>query len=100
VWLHAVIDNFSRRILVWRVAERFEIANAAAILEEAVGNTVSADELPTLMTDGGIENFNGEVDALVGEGLFHGLPGRDKSRRERFDLLRGHLLAIPHLCAP
>ncbi len=69
VWLHAVIDNFSRRILAWRVAERFEIANAVAILEEAVGNAVSADERPTLMADGGVENFNGEVDAVVGNGL-------------------------------
>ena len=23
VWLHAVIDEFSRKILAWRVAERF-----------------------------------------------------------------------------
>jgi len=69
VWLHAVIDNFSRRILAWRVAERFEIANAVAILEEAVGNAVSGDDRPTVMADGGVENFNGEVDALVGDGL-------------------------------
>jgi transposase InsO family protein len=69
VWLHAVIDNFSRRILAWRVAERFEIANAVAILQEAVRNAVSGEERPTVMADGGIENFNGEVDALIGEGL-------------------------------
>jgi len=69
VWLHAVIDNFSRRILAWRVAERFEIANAVAILEEAVGSAVSADERPTLVADGGVENFNDAVDAVVGKGL-------------------------------
>jgi len=69
VWLHAVIDNFSRRILAWRVSERFEIANSVAILEEAVRNAVSGDNRPTLMADGGVENFNGEVDALVGGGL-------------------------------
>ena len=69
VWLHAVIDNFSRRILAWRVAERFEIANTVAVLKEAVGNAVSRDAPPTVMADGGVENFNGEVDALVGEGL-------------------------------
>ncbi len=69
VWLHAVIDNFSRRILAWRVAERFEIANAVAVLKKAVGNAVSGDDPPTVMADGGVENFNGEVDALVGGGL-------------------------------
>ena len=69
MWLHAVIDNFSRRILAWRVAERFEIANAVAVMEEAVGGAVSADDRPTVMADGGVENFNGEVDALVDGGL-------------------------------
>jgi len=65
VWLHAVIDNFSRRILAWRVAERFEIANAVAVLEEAVCNAVSSDGQPQVMTDGGVENFNTDVDQLV-----------------------------------
>ncbi len=69
VWLHAVIDNFSRRILAWRVAERFEIANAVAVLQEAVRNAVSAASPPQVMADGGVENPNGEVDALVAEGL-------------------------------
>jgi len=69
VWLHALIDNFSRRILAWRVAERFEISNAVAILDEAVCNAVGREDRPTVMADGGIENFNSEVDALVGEGL-------------------------------
>ena len=69
VWLHAVIDNFSRRILAWRVAERFEISHAVAILDEAVGNAVSREDRPTVVADGGIENFNSEVDARVGDGL-------------------------------
>jgi transposase InsO family protein len=69
VWLHAVIDNFSRKILAWRVAERFEISNAAAVLQAAVRNAVSGDRQPQGMADGGIENFNAEVDELVGRGL-------------------------------
>jgi transposase InsO family protein len=73
-WLHAVIDNFSRRILAWRVSERFEIANSVAILEEAARNAISGDDRPTVMADGGIENFNGEVDALVGDGLLSRVP--------------------------
>jgi transposase InsO family protein len=70
VWLHAVIDNFSRKILAWRVAERFEISNAAAVLQAAVRNAVSGESQPQLMADGGIENFNAGVDELVGRGLF------------------------------
>src|SRR2546422_6850647 len=35
VYLHAVIDNFSRRILAWRVAETFAPANSVAVLVEA-----------------------------------------------------------------
>ncbi len=54
---------------VWCVAERFEISNAVAVLRAAVGNAVSRDDQPQLMTDGGVENFNGEVDELVGRGL-------------------------------
>jgi putative transposase len=35
VYLHAVIDNFSRRILAWRVAETFAPVNCVAVLVEA-----------------------------------------------------------------
>ncbi len=69
IWLHAVIDNFSRRILAWRVVERFEIASTVAVLKEALANAVSADGRPRLMVDGGNENFNGDVDDLVDRGL-------------------------------
>src|SRR5262245_37010014 len=34
-YLHAVIDNFSRRILAWRVSETFTPANSVAVLVEA-----------------------------------------------------------------
>ena len=37
VYLHAVIDNFSRRILAWRVTENFSVATTVAILQEADG---------------------------------------------------------------
>ena len=35
VYLHAVIDNFSRRILAWRVAETFAPVNSVAVLLDA-----------------------------------------------------------------
>jgi len=46
VYLHAVLDNFSRRILAWRVTERFEFATTVAILQEAARGAVSAEDLP------------------------------------------------------
>src|SRR5262245_29974786 len=34
-YVHAVIDNFSRRILAWRVADTFALVNSVAVLREA-----------------------------------------------------------------
>jgi transposase InsO family protein len=34
-YLHAVIDNFSRRILAWRVADTFAPVNSVMVLDEA-----------------------------------------------------------------
>ena len=69
VWIHAVIDNFSRRILSWRVSERFDISNAVVVLSDAVDGAVSQHPPPTLVADGGVENFNSQVDGLVAGGL-------------------------------
>ena len=71
-YVHAVIDNFSRRILAFRVAKRFEINNTIAVLVEAAREAVAADEEadpPMLVVDGGVENFNGGVDELVEKGV-------------------------------
>lgn len=35
VYLHAVIDNFSRRILAWRLAERLDPLTTCEVLAEA-----------------------------------------------------------------
>ena len=67
-YLHAVIDNFSRRILVWRLAGRFEPANAVAVLLEA-GRAAGHEGVPTVVADKGVENRNGDVDALIASGL-------------------------------
>jgi transposase InsO family protein len=76
VYLHAVIDNFSRRILAWQVAQAFHPATTAAILlgaSKGVGHGK-----PTLLADGGVENFNGAVDELVNAGLLKRLLARTK----------------------
>jgi len=66
-YLHAVIDNFSRRILAWKVSATFEPAATAEILSRAFDTIPSADR-PTLLADGGVENFNDAVDELVETG--------------------------------
>ncbi len=66
VYLHAVIDNFSRRVLAWKMAATFDPSITAKLLLNA-SNEVD-DEKPTLIADGGVENFNGAVDELVETG--------------------------------
>ena len=41
-YLHAVIDNFSRRILAWRVADTFAPGNSVAVLLEASRRAASS----------------------------------------------------------
>ena len=67
VYLHAVIDNFSRRILAWKVAQAFHpVATVEVLLAAAKG---LVDGKPMLVVDGGVENFNDAVDKLIGSGL-------------------------------
>ena len=70
-YLHAVIDNFSRRILAWKVSASFDPNTTAELLLSATRSLV--DEKPTLLTDGGVENFNNAVDELVDSGLLRRL---------------------------
>ena len=67
-YLHAVIDNDSRRILAWRVADRSTAANSVAVLPVATGQATSPDGTPDILADAGIENVNAQGDALVQAG--------------------------------
>jgi len=66
VYLHAVIDNFSRRILAWQLAERLDPLRTCEVLAEA-GKAVGC--LPTVVADSGVENVNGRVDEQVETGV-------------------------------
>ena len=68
-YLHAVIDNYSRRILSWYVAARLETASTVTVLLDAINSRTDLDGPPTVMTDGGGENVNGKVDELIESGL-------------------------------
>ncbi len=67
VYLQAVIDNFSRRILAWKVSETFDPTATAGLLINAPKGLLG--DKPTLLTDGGVENHNSAVDELIESGL-------------------------------
>ena len=66
-YLHAAIDNFSRRILEWKVSATFDPSSTAELLLRASQQV--AGTKPTLLADGGVENVNGAVDELIKSGL-------------------------------
>jgi putative transposase len=66
-YLHAVVDNFSRRILAWNVAGSFHPGVTAQLLLDASKSMTSGK--PMVLVDGGVENFNSAVDKLVESGL-------------------------------
>ena len=67
-YLHAVIDNFSRRILAWRVGDTFAPANSVAVLLEASRAATRSESVPVVLADAGVENVNAQVDALIAAG--------------------------------
>ena len=68
-YLHAVIDNFSRRILAWRVAETFAPGNSVAVLLDASRAATRSAAVPVVMADAGVENVNAQVDELITTGV-------------------------------
>ena len=69
VYLHAVIDNFSRRILAWRVAETFAPVNRVAVLVEASRGAMPSETPPVVLAGAGVENVNAQVDDLITAGV-------------------------------
>ncbi len=53
------------------MSSTFDPSTTAALLLDATSSL--GDETPTLLIDGGVENFNGAVDALVDSGLLRRL---------------------------
>ena len=60
-YVHAVIDNFSRRILAWTVAGRLDPMNTHDVLTRAAGHLVASTNV---FMDSGVEHLNGDVDPL------------------------------------
>lgn len=66
VFLHGVIDNFSRRILAWRICDKLDPMTTVSMLREAAGHIGIT---PLLVADSGVENVNSDVDALIEAGV-------------------------------
>jgi len=64
VYLQAVVDNFSRKILAWAVTERFDPSNTCQLLLAAGKHLVYAGR-PLVYADSGVENVNGAVDSIL-----------------------------------
>jgi len=78
VYLHAVIDNFSRRILAWRVADTFAPVNSVTVLLDASRAATPSETTPVVLADWGVENVNAQVvEASMA------LPPRAGQRRHR-----------------
>jgi putative transposase len=63
-YIHAVIDNYSRKILAWMVAPRLEPTGTCQLLFAASKHLVCAGQ-PLVYVDSGIENVNSAVDAAL-----------------------------------
>jgi putative transposase len=72
-YVHAVIDNFSRRILAWRVADRSAAVNSVTVLLDAVEHATRSVPAPVVLADAGVENVNAQVDALIDTGVLRRL---------------------------
>ena len=64
-----MIDNFSRRILAWRVADTFAPVNSVAVLLAASQGATPSETAPVVLADAGVENVNAQVDDLVATGV-------------------------------
>ena len=68
VYLHGVIDNFSRRLLAWKLATTLCPSSTCEVLLEAGKALIGGAAPPMVVTDSGVENVNKEVDALQEKG--------------------------------
>ena len=67
-YLHAVIDNYSRRISSWTLEERLGSGGTCRILREAVVRLNDCPGYAIVVADSGSENVNGAVDDLLDDG--------------------------------
>jgi transposase InsO family protein len=69
LYLHGVVDNFSRRVLAWRLAEKLDPLTTCQVLTEAAKNLQGGASPVSVLTDGGVENVNDTVDEFLSSGV-------------------------------
>src|SRR5512145_762908 len=69
LYLHGVVDNFSRRLLAWKLEERLSPTTTCEVLAEAAKCLPEARSEVTLLTDSGVENVNATVDEFLLSGV-------------------------------
>ncbi len=69
-YLHAAIDNYSRRILSWSLEDRLGGGGTCRLLHDAACQLRSGSQRTAVVTDTGCENVNSDVDGVLeDEGL-------------------------------
>jgi len=78
LYLSGVIDNYSRRIVAWKLEKTFDASITAELLTNATTNLkelatsitapATSPVIPRVMMDNGIENFNKTMDAMETDG--------------------------------
>lgn len=69
-YLHAVIDNYSRRILSWTLEARLGSGATCRVLSEAAKQIVGSAGGSLVVTDAGSENVNRDVDLELDDSNF------------------------------
>ena len=69
LYLHGVVDNFSRRVLAWRLAEKLSPVTTCEVLAKAAENLKDEKSPVSVLTDGGVENVNDTVDEFLSGGI-------------------------------
>jgi transposase InsO family protein len=66
VWVHGVIDNYSRKILAWTIGGTCKADATDELLRQAIQFLPAHADVVTVVTDGGSENVAVEDDAFAG----------------------------------
>ena len=69
LYLHGVVDNFSRRLLAWKLEEKLSPTTTCMVLAEAAKYLPEVLSRVTLLTDSGVENVNCTVDEFLANGI-------------------------------
>ena len=65
LYLHGVADNFSRRLLAWKLEEKLSPVTTCEVFAEAAKCLPEARSEVTLLTDSEGENVNATVDEFL-----------------------------------